>query len=140
MIEDVFSDDFSSAQLPVLMATKGWQNRYKELLTWSKLVTVKQGIRKPENKVQGCSLDTWLVARQSGQLFYFAVDSDSRVVKGLAVLLMLQVDGKTGQEIAALDFSALMQSLDLGRHLSPSRNNGFRALQQRIVQLVLAQT
>lgn len=136
MSSDFFDDDFSSAQLSVLMAAKGWQNRYKELLTWSKLVNVKQGIREAENKVQGCSLDTWLVFKRCDGLCYFAVDSDSRVVKGLAVLLLLQVNGKTAKEIAALDFDGLLFQLDLHRHLSPSRNNGFKALRDRVLSLI----
>lgn len=136
MSDNVFIDDFSAAKVSVLLAAKGWQARYKELLLWSKLVHLKPEIRHQDNRVQGCSLDTWLVHKRSGEGHYFAVDSDSRVVKGLAVLLLLHIDGRSTAQVQALDIELLMQDLDLHKHLSPSRNNGFKALLDKALLLI----
>ena len=129
-------DDLSRASVNELLACKGWQNRYKMLLGWSKLLSHKPDIRLDENIVKGCALQTWLTHQSRDNHHYFAVDSDSRIVKGLAVLLLLQMNGKTTQEIRMLDIEALMQELDLAKHLSPSRGNGFKALLDKALQWV----
>ena len=132
----MLSDDLSSASLTELLDNKGWQNRYKMLLQWSKLVGEKSAIRSEANVVKGCALKTWLVHELDDGRHFFAVDSDSRVVKGLAVLLLLQIDGKSTAEIQALDIDAFMLELDLHKHLSPSRGNGFKALLDKALQCV----
>ena len=137
MVDEVFNDDFSTANMQDLLGAKGWQSRYKLLLSWSKMVQLKASIRLRGNLVKGCALDTWLVHEVRGGCHWFAVDSDSRVVKGLAVLLLLQVNGRTAADIQALDIGGLMQELDLQRHLSPSRNNGFKALLDRVLVLLV---
>ncbi|WP_237060726.1 aminotransferase class V-fold PLP-dependent enzyme [Microbulbifer sediminum] len=129
-------DSLGALQLERLAAQRSWQDRYRELLRWGKSISAKPEIRLPANLVRGCEADAWLVHREEGGRHYFAFDSDSRVVKGLAALLLSQVDGREAGEIRTRDLAGLFRELGLARHLSESRSNGFHALLQQIQALV----
>ncbi|WP_237068286.1 aminotransferase class V-fold PLP-dependent enzyme [Microbulbifer guangxiensis] len=134
--DDWLADDLSALRLERLASQRNWQDRYRELMRWSKSITTKPGIRSAQNLVQGCESEAWLVHRQQEGRHYFAVDSDSRVVRGLAALLLSQIDGRTGSQIAAADFDRLFADLGLRQHLSQSRSNGFYALLRQALQFV----
>ena len=70
--------------------------------------------------------------RESHGVHQFSFDSDSRVINGLAVLLLAQAQGKTTSEVSELDFAQLLSSLGLEKHLTPSRNNGLKAIISRV--------
>ncbi|MFC6635378.1 aminotransferase class V-fold PLP-dependent enzyme [Microbulbifer taiwanensis] len=133
---DWSGDDLSALQLERLAAQRNWQDRYRELMRWSKSISGKPGIRQPEYLVRGCESDAWLVHREQGGRHLFALDSDSRVVKGLGALLLSQIDGCSGEEIRALDLPRLFADLGLEKHLSRSRSNGFHALLRQALAFV----
>lgn len=132
------SDDLSALQLERLASQRNWQDRYRELMRWSKSIAAKPGIRQSGNLVRGCESEAWLVHREVDGRHYFALDSDSRVVKGLGALLLTQVEGRTAAEIHALDLPVIYSDLGLQQHLSESRSNGFYALLQRVLTFVNA--
>ncbi|MFA0810141.1 aminotransferase class V-fold PLP-dependent enzyme [Microbulbifer epialgicus] len=129
-------DDFSMLLLERLASQHNWQGRYRELLLWSKVVSSKPEIRHQENLVSGCESEAWLVHREKGGRHFFGLDSDSRVVKGLGALLLSQIDGRTLEEISALDLPQLFKELGLSKHLSQSRTNGFYALMRRAMHQI----
>ncbi|AOS97646.1 Cysteine desulfurase [Microbulbifer aggregans] len=129
-------DDLSALRLERLASQRSWQDRYRELMRWSKSIAAKPIIRTPRNLVRGCESEAWLVHREQGGKHYFAVDSDSRVVKGLAALLLSQIDGRSGGEIESLDLEKLFADLGLRQHLSQSRSNGFYALLAQALHFV----
>ncbi len=90
----------------------------------------------PANLIKGCELPVWLVHEQQGEQHYFAFDSDSSVMNGLAVLLLVQFNGKTSAQIIAGDLAQSMRVLGLEKHLTPSRNNGFNRIIERALLLV----
>lgn len=123
-------------QLQRLASQRNWQDRYRELMRWSKSISAKPDIRTGSNLVRGCEAEAWLAHRQEGGRHYFALDSDSRVVKGLGALLLSQIDGRSAREIEAMDLKKLFVELGLEKHLSRSRSNGFRALLRQALELV----
>lgn len=129
-------DDFSTLSLERLAAQRSWQGRYRELLLWSKVVSLKPEIRNQENLVRGCESEAWLVHRKIDGRHFFGLDSDSRVVKGLGALLLSQIDGCTTEKIHQLDLPQLFSELGLSKHLSQSRSNGFYALMRRALYQV----
>ncbi|SHG04947.1 cysteine desulfurase / selenocysteine lyase [Microbulbifer donghaiensis] len=133
---DWVADDLSTLQLEQLASQRNWQDRYRELMRWSKAISAKPAIRRPENLVRGCASDAWLVHAERGGRHYFALDSDSRVVKGLGALLLSQVDGRTAGQIRAQDLPRLFSELGLEKHLSQSRSNGFYALLRQTLDFV----
>lgn len=129
-------DDFSAVSINELKSARDWQHQYRLITQWGRLVTVKPEIRIANNLVKGCELPVWLTYRVIDQRYYFAVDCDSRVINGLAVLLLVQLNGKARDELNIEDLESSLRSLGLEKHLTPSRTNGFKSMIKRICQLL----
>lgn len=129
-------DDLSSISLAQLRGVGNWQQQYKLIIQWGKLIGTKLEIRTPENLIRGCELPVWLVCVQPEGKFYCAFDADSSVIKGLAAILLVQVNGKTPEELINLDLAGQLTSLGLEKHLTPSRNNGLKGIIARIEELL----
>lgn len=125
-------DDLTSVAIAELMAATNWQQQYRLIIQWGKLVQPKPAVRVPANIIKGCELPVWLQHEESAGLHYFAFDSDSSVINGLAALLLTFVNGKSSTQLAGLDLAAQLQQLGLEKHLTPSRNNGLKAIIARI--------
>ena len=128
-------DDLGGVTLAELTAASNWQQQYRLIIQWGKLLQPKPAIRLPANLIKGCELPVWLVHEQEGEQHYFAFDSDSSVMNGLAALLLVQLNGKTSAQIAAENFTQSMFDLGLAKHLTPSRNNGFNRIIERALRL-----
>jgi cysteine desulfuration protein SufE len=129
-------DDLSSVSLTELIASNNWQTQYRLITQWGKLIQPKPDVRTADNLIKGCEVSAWLAHTQEKDAHSFAFDSDSRVINGLAVLLLVQVNGKTTEEIHALNFTQLLKDIGLEKHLTPSRNNGLRAIIARVNEIV----
>lgn len=129
-------DDLSPVSLEQLFAASNWQQQYKLIIQWGKLIGTKVEIRTPDNVIRGCELPVWLVCTRSGGKLYFAFDADSSVIKGLVALLLVQVNGKTPDELINLDLVGNLKLLGLEKHLTPSRNNGLNGIIARIDELL----
>ena len=116
------------ATLQQLEDQNSWQKRYRQLTRWAQLLTRKPSIRREQNRVTGCETDVWLQHQEIAGRHRFAIDTDSRVIQGLSVLVLLLLDNKTESEIKAVDMEAIFADLGLEKYLSASRNNGFRSL------------
>ena len=125
-------DDLGGVKLPELMAATNWQQQYRLIIQWGKLIKPKPELRLPANLIKGCETPVWLMHQQENDRHYFAFDSDSSVMNGLAVLLLVQANGQTSAELCALDMVAVLQELGFERHLTPSRNNGLKAIIARL--------
>ncbi len=125
-------DDLGVVNLAELMAATNWQQQYKLIIQWGKLIQPKADIRVPANLIKGCELPVWLVHQAQADMHFFAFDSDSSVMNGLAALLLVQANGQTSSQLHALDLVASLQALGLERHLTPSRNNGLKAIIARL--------
>jgi cysteine desulfuration protein SufE len=121
-------DDLTQVSAAQLAAANNWQDQYRLLMAWGALIQAKPLLRQPELLLKGCETAAWLQHQQVDELHQFFFDSDSRIIKGLAALLLRQVESKTRAEILALDLPGLLQEVGLAKHLTPSRNNGFAAL------------
>ncbi len=134
---DLFSvDDLSDLNIRELREQASWQGRYKVLVRWGGHLQSKDEMRTSQNLVKGCEAKVWLAHRCVDEVHQFAVDSDARIIKGLAALLMVQLNGCSRSEIESQSIEALLLDLGLAKHLSPSRANGFKALLQRSYLLV----
>ena len=129
-------DNFSSVFVPELMANHNWQSQYRLIIQWGKLIQHKPELRTRKFLVKGCEVSAWLAHKEEHGIHYFAFDSDSRVINGLAVLLLVQVHGKTALELFKVDFEQQLLSVGLQKHLTPSRNNGLHALVQKFKEFM----
>ncbi|KAF8059707.1 SufE-like protein [Scenedesmus sp. PABB004] len=112
--------------------------RYKQLLFFAaKLPPMPAEQHAPENKVEGCVSQVWVVPELRGDgRVYWAADSDSQLTKGLAALLVLGLSGCTPAEILALR-PGFIELLGLQQSLTPSRNNGFLNMFLKMQKLTL---
>lgn len=128
----IYHDDLSTISLAQLRAVQSWQQQYKLIIQWGKLLSPKPALRIADNLIRGCEVPVWLGHIVEQRRHYFALDADSSVIKGLAALLLVQVNGKTRSELNALDLQGELRELGLEKHLTPSRNNGLNAIIARI--------
>lgn len=128
-------DDLSEVSLARLLAADNWQSKYRLITDWGRLITPKPALRHPSNAVKGCETAAWMGHEYRDGRHHFAFDSDSRVIKGLAALLLVHIDNKTAEELAQLHLGGLLRDAGLEKHITPSRNNGFRAMLLRACEM-----
>ena len=110
-----------------------WEERYKYIIDLGKdLPTLDQSLQTPERLVKGCQSNVWIDVHSRGDRLHFIVDSDAVIVRGLLALVMAAYNDKTASAISAFDIDGYFQSLDLERHLSPTRGNGLRSIVAKI--------
>lgn len=114
-------------------SNKSWDKQYRLLIQLGKKLPALSDAEKTEaNQVKGCESLAWLVIEKKGDNYYFKMDSDTRVVKGLMMILFIIFQGKNAQQIAAVDINNIFTQLGLLNHLSPSRANGLLAIVNKL--------
>ncbi|MCV6613036.1 MAG: SufS family cysteine desulfurase [Amphritea sp.] len=123
--------------LEKLTAYRQWNDRYREIMQLGKLVpSLTSAMKSSEHQVRGCESDAWLLyQKDSAGRLWFAADSDARIIRGLIALLLAAFNGKSADEILSFDLQDYFNRLQLGRHLSPSRGNGLKAIAEEILQV-----
>jgi len=114
--------------------------RYKQLLFYAaKLPALPDDLRTPDNKVEGCVSQVWVVAdyREAEGKVYWRADSDSQLTKGLAALLVGGLSGCSPEEILSVT-PGFIEALGLKQSLTPSRNNGFLNMLRKMQRATLA--
>jgi cysteine desulfuration protein SufE len=114
-----------------------WEDRYRYVIELGKaLPPLADEERTAENKVRGCASQVWLAHRVDGSgggpRLVFSGDSDAMIVRGLVAIAIALFSGRTPAEIARIDAQAIFDRLGLSEHLTAQRNNGLRALVERI--------
>jgi cysteine desulfuration protein SufE len=74
------------------------------------------------NRVEGCLAKLWIAPRCTDERCFFAMDSDSLIVKAVAGLLCDFYSGHPPAEILSIDPSFL-GPLGINQHLTPNRRN-----------------
>ena len=119
-----------------------WEDRYRYIIELGrKLPSFDEKYKIDANLVQGCVSQVWLVTDvRDGEppVIEFRADSDAQIVKGLVAILLSLYSGKTAREILTADIRSIFQKLELARHLSINRANGFASMVKRIHELALA--
>ena len=119
-----------------------WEERYAYIIDLGKqLPSFPDEGRVEENYVHGCQSQVWLIHyydEASGKLFLL-IDSDAMIVRGLAAIILVALNGKSPRELLTTDIDELFESLDLFRHISPTRGNGLRAMVGKIRDIAAAE-
>ncbi len=115
------------------------KQRYEQLILYGKkLADFPEELKLPENKVQGCVSQVYVVAKlDEKERVVFAGDSDALISKGFLGLLSLCMSGLTQKEIEGLspDF---IKDTGLVASLTPSRANGFYNVFKKMQQQAIA--
>ncbi len=113
-----------------------WEDKYRYLIQLGKALPVLDETLKSETlSISGCESQVWLLAQEKEGRYYFAGDSDARIVKGLMALVFIVAHGKSKEAINAFDFKAYFEKMDLLEHLSQTRSNGIRGIIEKIKSL-----
>ncbi len=119
-----------------------WEDRYRYIIELGrKLPPFDEEYKVEDNLVRGCVSQVWLVTDvRDGDppVIEFRADSDAQIVRGLVAILLSLYSGKTAREILTADIRSIFQKLDLAKHLSINRANGFASMVKRIHELALA--
>ena len=118
-----------------LIASRSWQSRYSIIMKLGKSqIPAPDGLRCDENLVHGCTSQVWLTHQYcpKEKSLTFFVDSDARVIRGLALVLLEPLAGQAPEEIYRFNIDEYFNPLGLIQHLSPSRSNGIMAIMEEI--------
>lgn len=114
-----------------------WEDRYRYLIELGQaLPKLADAERSPENKVNGCVSQVWLVAEpesiDGAPGLKFRGESDAMIVQGLVAVLLALYSDRPARDIAETDAIALFDELGLREHLTTQRSNGLVAMVGRI--------
>ena len=116
-----------------------WEDRYRFIIDLGKeLPNMPDELKTEANIVHGCQSQVWLHADTRVDPPAFILDSDAFIVRGLIGIVATAIAQKSANEIAAFDFDALFEQLDLLGHLSQTRGNGLRAMVEKIQAVAAA--
>ncbi|TVZ39618.1 cysteine desulfuration protein SufE [Alteromonadaceae bacterium 2753L.S.0a.02] len=111
----------------------GWEDRYKYIIDLGKeLPEMPEEKHTEEHIVKGCQSQVWIDYETIDGTFWFEVDSDAFIVKGLLGVVLAAYNGKTADAIGSFDIENYFEQLGLLKHLSPTRGNGLRSMVEKI--------
>ena len=116
-----------------------WEDRFRYLIDLGRgLAPMDAGLKTEETKVRGCTSQVWIVEYvEAGPplRLHFVADSDAHIVRGLIAVLLAIYDGRTPEEILAVDIKDAIARLGFAQALSPNRANGLFSMVERIRKL-----
>jgi cysteine desulfuration protein SufE len=107
-----------------------WMGRYEYLIELGDdIPSLDDDQKTEETYVHGCQSDVWIDAEYDDEnsVLHFRGDSNAKITKGLAALIIRVVDAQPPEAIADADFDFL-DDIGLHDHLSSQRNNGLQAM------------
>ena len=113
-----------------------WDDRYKYLIELGNaLEPLPEEYQIPENKVQGCVSQVWVVSSKTDEadpVMSFIGASDAHIVSGLVAVAFAIFSGKRASDILVTDEKEIYNQIDLSEHITPQRSNGLNSLVARI--------
>jgi cysteine desulfuration protein SufE len=111
-----------------------WMSRYEYLIELGDDIPLIDEDQKTEdNYVHGCQSDVWIQSELDAQdeVLEFRGDSNAKITKGLAALIIRVLDEQPPAAVAEADFDFL-DEIGLHDHLSSQRNNGLKAMIEEV--------
>jgi cysteine desulfuration protein SufE len=82
-------------------------------------------------RVEGCLAKVWFVPEFADGVCHFRADSDSAIVKGIAVVLCEICSGQPPEEIMQSN-PVFLEEMGITQHLTPNRRNSLGKIWQKI--------
>lgn len=107
-----------------------WEEKYLYIIELgSRLPELAADQHKPENIIQGCQSQVWIIMHQQPDgVITLEGDSDAAIVKGLIAIVFILYQQMTPQDIVAFDLRPWFEKMALAQHLTPSRSQGLEAM------------
>ena len=116
-----------------LKSCMSWESKSRLLIQLSREIPAFADADRCEaNHVSGCESQVWLKLAWHDGMLDLAIDSDSRVIKGLLALVYAAYQGRSAQDVRDFDFDAWLAGMGLTRLLTASRGNGLKAVVTRL--------
>lgn len=107
-----------------------WMGRYEYLIELGDdMPLLPDDQKSDDNYIHGCQSDVWIRAEfdEDDRVLRFRGDSNAKITKGLAALVIRVLDEQPPEDVANADFGFL-DDIGLQDHLSSQRNNGLQAM------------
>ena len=99
------------------------EKKYNYLIKLGKaLPSIDSKYKIEENLIKGCQVKTWFHSALKNGRVYYAIDSNSVIVKGFISLLTRVLSGQKPEDIKNADLE-FVHKIGLGENLSPVRAN-----------------
>jgi len=111
-----------------------WMSRYEYLIELGDdIPLIDEDHKTEDNYVHGCQSDVWIQSELDAQdrVLEFRGDSNAKITKGLAALIIRVLDEQPPAAVAEADFDFL-DEIGLHDHLSSQRNNGLKAMIEEV--------
>lgn len=107
-----------------------WEEKYLYIIELGqRLPALSEEAHSPENIIQGCQSQVWIVMRQNPEgKIELEGDSDAAIVKGLIAVVFILYHQMSAQDIVAFDVRPWFEKMALTQHLTPSRSQGLEAM------------
>ena len=101
-------------------------DRYRLLIDLGRqLEPMPDALKTDATLVRGCSAAVWVYpAGGDADRLHFLADSNAAITKGIIALVLMTVQDKSAQDIAATDIEAALAPFDLKNQLSSNRTQG----------------
>ena len=107
-----------------------WEEKYLYIIELGqRLPELNDDLRCPENSIQGCQSQVWIVMRQNGEgIIELQGDREAAIGNGLIAVVFILYDRMTAQDIVNFDVRPWFEKMALAQHLTPSRSLGLEAM------------
>lgn len=121
----------------IMSSTSSWESRYREIMILGKkLANMPHELQTEKNKVLGCESNVWLQIYSENERYFFIIGSDAKIVKGLIVIILSQINGLTANEIKQVNIGETFKALNITGQLSASRTDGINAILNKIYEQI----
>ena len=107
-----------------------WMGRYEYLIEMGDAIPLIDEARKSDDTyIHGCQSDVWIDTEfdSADGVLRFRGDSNAKITKGLAALIIRLLDEQPPEAVANAEFDFL-DDIGLREHLTSQRNNGLESM------------
>lgn len=115
-----------------LLDATHWEERYRYIIQAGKSINRPNEQTLSEMQfISGCEAKVWFqFLPKIDRTFHFNAYSESRIINGLLVILLLEIEGKSAVQLAQFSVADYFGKLGIAQRLSESRLNGLRQIEQ----------
>jgi cysteine desulfuration protein SufE len=126
-IQDQIIDEFISLEDNI--------DKYELLIQYgAQMPAMDEKYKTEEYALKGCQSRLWIASEVIDGRMIFHADSDSKIVRGMAAVVLKVVNNHLAGEVAKADLY-FIKKIGLRNHLSPIRANGLATIVKRIHEL-----
>lgn len=105
-----------------------WMSRYQYLIDLgNEIPEIDDADKTDQRKIHGCQSDVWIRTDYEDGVLRFRGDSNAKITKGLAALIIRVLDKQPPETVRSAEFSFL-NDIGMDKHLSSQRQNGLAAM------------